>query len=459
MNKFYFPGYARHTVHASLCVLITLLGGCTHTNLINQGDSYAEQGRHELAMVQYHQALQLKPSRDDTRVKYNEAQISFQRWLTSIADAADVAYQSNLRGRAFMLYSKLLGTKSAGENVQAQARFQALQVALLDESLLQVKASYPVAVFGHNMESDIADLLPMVGDFSGLPNQREYSFALAAFDTIIVEQQEERSGEYISGIQIVENPEIDHLKNQIHHLNHEVKEFRRDRKKYRHRIKEAKHKISRINEEQDYKTEPDTNLTGEALKQALAQLHRAKRKLHKTIQAMEDDEERLYNTIHQLDMTPATIIEEVYSVHSYFVTHSAYILKGEVLITTAGSTVVYPLEVVNNDSYHDAQPLLNMNADPLVQISAQALTADLHVSARTVAQSFMREELQKYRAGLLASARGEIDKSSRFEKLVSYGLSGRNGVSDRVAHQMEEELQATYGFDGEFPINRLLYGF
>ena len=71
----------------------------------------------------------------------------------------------------------------------------------------------------------------------------------------------------------------------------------------------------------------------------------------------------------------------------------------------------------------------------------------------------MREELQKYRAGLLASARGEIDKSSRFEKLVSYGLSGRNGVSNRVANQMEEELQATYGFDGEFPINRLLYGF
>jgi len=194
MNKFYFPGYARHTVHASLCVLITLLGGCTHTNLINQGDSYAEQGRHELAMVQYHQALQLKPSRDDTRVKYNEAQIGFQRWLTNIADAADVANESNNKGRTLILYSKLLAAKTAGENVQAQARFEALQIELLDQSLLQVKASYPVAVFGHNMEADIADRLPMVGDFSGLPNQREYSFALGAFEHNIVGQQGEQSG-------------------------------------------------------------------------------------------------------------------------------------------------------------------------------------------------------------------------------------------------------------------------
>jgi hypothetical protein len=150
---------------------------------------------------------------------------------------------------------------------------------------------------------------------------------------------------------------------------------------------------------------------------------------------------------------------DVYSPHAYFVTHSAYTLKGEVIITTASRTVVLPLEVIDNDSYHDEQPLLDLNADPLVHISSEALNAELHASARTVVQNFIRDEVQEYRANILTSAQRAIGLDSRFEKLVSYGLSGRKGVSKRVANQMEEELQADYGVEGEFPINKLLYGF
>jgi tetratricopeptide (TPR) repeat protein len=459
MNKFCFPGYAGLRAEASLFLIVTFLSGCAHTNILSQGDTYAEQGRYELAMVQYDKALQLKPDRDDTRDKFKQAQMSFQHWLQTINDAADVAYDRNQKGRALVLYGKVLASQSSEENHQAETRFQALHSALSNQSLLKVKVSYPLPAFGHNIETDIADIIPILDDYTGLPNQREYSFALEEFGEKIVEQDEEFVGEYISGAQLVGNPEIDHLQNRIHHIHREMKELRRDRKKYKHRIKDAGRTIARIEEEQDDNPELDTEQESKELKQAKAQLHRARRKLHKINDELEDQEDRLYNTIHQLAGTPATIIVDVYSPHSYFVTHSAYILKGEVLVTTAGRTVAYPLEVVDNDSYHDAQPLLDLNADPLVQISAKALSAELHASARIVAQNFIRDEVQEYRAGLLTSAEGAIGINSRFEKLVSYGLSGRNGVSQRVANQMEEELQADYGVQGEFPVNKLLYGF
>lgn len=459
MNKLYFPDYAGHRAYLSLFMIVTFLGGCAHTNILKQGDTYAEQGRYELAMVQYDQALQLKPGRDDTRDKFNLAQVGFQNWLKIINDAADVAYDRNRKGRALILYAKVLAAQSPGENHQAEARFQALHMALSDQSLLKVKASYPVPVFGHNIEADIADIIPLLNDYTGLPNQRKYSFALEVFDEKIVEKDEELIGEYISGTQIVRNPKIDHLQNQIHHINLEMRELRHDRKKYKRRIKDAEHTIGQIEDDHDDSTAPFKEQENKELKQAKAQLHRARRKFHKTIDELEGEEDLLYNTIHHLDETPVTIDIDVYSPHSYFVTHSAYILQGEVLITTAGRTIHYPLEVADNDSYHDAQPLLDLNADPLVQISAEALGAELHASARTVALNFIRNEVQEYRAGLLTSAKGAIGTNSRFEKLVNYGLSGRNGVSKRISNQLEEELQADYGIAGEFQINRLLYGF
>ena len=469
MNKFYLPNSAAHTIHVTLFLLVIFLGGCTHSNLLSKGDTYAEQHRYELAIAQYDQALQIKPGRNDTHEKLKQAEVGFQHWLRDINDAADIAYEGDEKGRALILYGKVLaagGPKEIpGANLQAEARFQALQTALMDQSLLQVKATYPVPIFGQDLESDVADILPILNDYSGLPNQREYSFTLDEFDKKITEQDEERIGEYISGTQLVENPEIDRLQNRIHHLNHEVKELRHDRKKYKHRIRDAERTIAQIEDDhaeqevQDGFTQSQAERNSEELKQAKAQLRKTRRKLRKTISALEDYEDRLHHTIDNLDVIPATIAEDVYSTHSYFVTHSAYILTGEVLVTTAGHTVAYPLEVVDNDSYHDAQPLLELNADPLVQISAEALIAKLHASARTVAQNIIRDEVQKYRADLLTSANTAVGTKARFEKLVNYGLSGRNGVSRRVANQMEEELQAAYGMEGEFPINRILYGF
>ena len=52
MNKLYFPDYAGHRAYLSLFMIVTFLGGCAHTNILKQGDTYAEQGRYELAMVQ-----------------------------------------------------------------------------------------------------------------------------------------------------------------------------------------------------------------------------------------------------------------------------------------------------------------------------------------------------------------------------------------------------------------------
>jgi uncharacterized membrane protein (DUF106 family) len=306
----------------------------------------------------------------------------------------------------------------------------------------------------------------MPTEYTGLPNQRVYRFSLEKFEEEIVEWDEEYIGEYISGTEIVENPEIHHLQNRIHRINREIKELRRDRKKYKHRIKDAEHKIAQIEKDRNDNPGPLTEKEykelkkqKKELKQAKEQLHRAKGKLHKTSDEIEEQEDLLYNTTRYLAETPATIIVDVYSPHAYFVTHSAYTLKGEVHITTASGTVVFPLEVVDNDNYHDAQPLLNLNADPLVHISPEALNAQLYASARTVVQDFMRDEVQEYRANLLTSAQRAVGLDSRFEKLVSYGLSGRKGVSRRVANQMEEALQADYGVAGEFPINKLLYDF
>ena len=466
MIKISFPSYADLRGFVSLFFTIIFLSSCAHTKIVNQGDTYAEQGRYELAMAQYDQALQLKPRRNDTRDKFNQAQLALQQWLQTINDAADEAYDRNQKGRALVLYGKVLAAQGPRENPQAETRFQELHKALSEQSLLMVKASYPVPVFGQNLETGIDDIIPMPDDYTGLPNQREYSFSLEEFDEEIVEWDEEYIGEYISGSEIVENPEIDHLQNRIYRINREIKELRRDRKKYKHRIKDAEHKIAQIEKdrndnqgpltEEEYKELKKEN---KELKQAKEQLHRAKGKLRKTIDKIEDQEDRLYRTTRHLAETPATITVDVYSPHSYFVTHSAYTLKGEVRITTANGTQVLPLEVVDKDSYHDAQPLLDLDADPLIHISPKALNAELHASARAVVRNFIRDEVREYRANLLTSAQRAIGLDSRFEKLVSYGLSGRNGVSKRVANQMEEELQADYGAAGEFPINKLLYGF
>ena len=400
MIKFSFPSYAGLRAFVSLFFTVTFLSSCAHTKIVNQADTYAEQGRYELAMVQYDQALQLKPARDDTRDKFNQAQLAFQQWLQTINDAANVAYDRNQKGRALVLYGKVLAAQGPGENPQAETRFQALHKALSEQSLLAVRASYPVPVFGQNLETGIEDITPMLDDYTGLPNQREYSFSLEDFDEEIVEWDEEYTGEYISGSQIVENPEIDHLQNRIHRINRDIKELRRDRKKYKHRIKDAEHTIAQIEKDRNDNPGPLTEKEykelkkeNKELKKAKEQLRRARRKLHKTIDEIEDQEDRLDNTIHHLAETPATIVVDVYSPHSYFVTHSAYTLKGEVRITTASGILVLPLEVVDNDSYHDAQPLLNLNADPLVHISSETLNAELHASARAFVRNFIRDEV------------------------------------------------------------------
>jgi hypothetical protein len=141
------------------------------------------------------------------------------------------------------------------------------------------------------------------------------------------------------------------------------------------------------------------------------------------------------------------------------VTNSTYTLKGAVVVTEGGHSTWYELEVVSNDSYHEAQPLLDLVADPLSQLSKQQLQNELRASARIFTQDYLRDELEAYRTGLLASANNTIGANPRMEKLVSYGLSSHSGVNPQVARRMEQQLQSEYGIEGEFPINTLLHQF
>jgi anti-sigma factor RsiW len=92
-------------------------------------------------------------------------------------------------------------------------------------------------------------------------------------------------------------------------------------------------------------------------------------------------------------------------------------------------------------------------------MSEQQLRGELQASARTFAQDYIRTEVRSHRASLLTSANRTVGSDSRVEKLVSYGLSGRNGVSSHISGKMQQQLQSEYGVEGEFPINTLLRGF
>jgi hypothetical protein len=470
MNKPLFADCRkRQTICLSLC-LLAILSGCTHTRLLKQGDGFADQGRLELAIQQYDRALRIKPDQVKTRAKRYEAEAGLRHWLAWINRAADSAYERNQKGRALLLYGKVIEA-NLGASPTTNARFRTLHSALSAESQLHVTTHYPADIFGNNLQAGIQDILPLEQSYTGLPNEREFTFEFQELGGKIIESDETRHGQYISGTQWVRNPALRQLKDQIYRLNHDVKELRHDRNKYRHRIDEGEMSLARLQREHNddgdegdegshkHHDTHDKKPDNEEIKLAKSQLHRVRRQLRKTTDQLQHHEHRLHQTINRLDDTPATILENIYSTHTYFVTNSTYTLKGAVVVTEGGHSRSYELEVASNDSYHEAQPLLDLAVDPLFQLSEQQLQIELRASARIFTQDYLRDELKAYRTGLLASANNTIGAKPQMEKLVSYGLSSHSGVNQQIARRMEQQLQSEYGIEGEFPINSLLHQF
>ena len=138
-------------------------------------------------------------------------------------------------------------------------------------------------------------------------------------------------------------------------------------------------------------------------------------------------------------------------------THSSFELRGEVIVTEGNHSVAYDLSATSQDTYHEAQFLLGLDADPLIQSSQQQLSNELRSSARFFAQDYVRDEVLEYRASMLGAANQATSRNSRMEGLVRYGLSGRDGVNRQVAKTMAQQLQSQFGIVGEFRVNALLY--
>lgn len=458
----------KKNVVSFMILSLLLLTGCASKRHIKAGDNFMQEGRYELAVRAYSEALQSRRKDTETQQKLIIAEEKFNQWLAQISLQAQQAEANQHNEVALLLYAKLaqqgdFAARQAFNRLYTNIRPQVVyQVYLERQQSLDLTASiqtHPDLMLANS---------PVSG--SGI----NLSALLSPESFTIHEQQIVRSGEFLAHYKKEENPQFRELNHDIDHLEEDIRRLEKDWRKADKKVRQQQTDVTLLEKDQEIWTlkiaDLPVNSTAaqrlqaklktleeETLPKALRELKKRKRHLTAIDDDLKKSKRRKTKLLERFRHTEPTVDVPVYATIEYPVQIMTKRVNGQLTLTTnQGRSSQLVIRAEHTDEGHNAIPQLQLDANPIQLQSDAQMRLAYQANATTDAMATVLTWKDNYRRQLAENALNAQTPNQRTQLFVRYLLSGE--VSDsNLVNQFKAHLAFTYGKAGEFDLPTILF--
>lgn len=461
-NTVPFIKKSRFTLLTTMTIL-ALLNGCAHQNYLDEGLKYVQTNQYEAAVEQFTLALNEQPDDIKTQTALANATQKLHDWATALEPKADAALENGQLGKAFLLYGK---SAQITTNPYSVKHYKGLYSTLREKSIIHAQIS--------PNKLGITDVeLNKIEGIKANKNAKVL-LTLSQSNPIFETQQSTYDAvvQYISGSQLIANPELIDLQHQLQNNRNKQRSHQRKLSQLRSSYNEANSqaqslssKIQRVEMRQ-----LATNLSNEqhaAYKQQISTLRNqlstaknkkesANKKLSKTKKNAANLSKKINRISNDLSFTPAVIEVPVYSDYTYQEFKQTNILSGVVYLRVNNAMRTASVKVSSSDVSYPAQPTINLAPNPMTVLSKQQLTPQYNSERFQIGLRLINELIAEHKASFLYQAQDSVDLDKKLTLLVQHGLVTNDGASETALAMFTNILTTEFGHGGVFNVNRLL---
>lgn len=446
-----------------MTIIFILLSGCAHQNYLDEGLKYSKTNQYEAAVEQFTLALNEQPDDIETQSALANATKNLHDWATALEPKADIALKNKQLGKALLLYGK---SAQITKNPYSVKNYKSLYSTLREKSLINAKIS--------PNKLGISDV--ELNKVEGIKTSKEAKvlLTLSQSNPIFETQQSTHDAviEYISGSQLIANPEIIELQHQLQNVQSKRHSYHRKQDELRSsynnansRVQSLSSKIQRVEMQQlatNLSSQQHANYKQQAsslrsqLSSAKSQKESAKQSLEKIKKSSANLNNKISRIASGLSYTPAVVEVPVYSDYIYQEFKQTNILSGVVYLRVNNAIRTASVNVSSSDVSHPAQPTINLPPNPMTVLSQQQLTPQYNAERFKIGLRLINELVAEHKASFLYKAQDSTNLDQKLTLLVQHGLVTSDGASETALTMLTSMLTAEFGRGGIFNSNQLL---
>ena len=440
------------------------LGACAHQRHTDNANDYLQEGRYELAVRDFQQALKLKPNNDDNRQRLKIAQAELDRWLAGVRAGANQAYQNQQQGKALLLYGKIVQLDSDSESLW---RYQQLTDQLTRQHAMKVSLQYDSMLLGANFAEDLQGIQVQPGR-----SELNIAFKLSNYQSSRKYVESAQTQEYLAGIETLVNPDYLYTQDHIRDNRHQLKKAKKETKRYQSRKRSLNADIDGVQNTIAQRTSALANKDPETeeyaqLERALAKALQSKaslvskrdenqRSLDKYQKRFHRAEHKLEDAYERLAYLPPTVEQEVFETYAYTLGTLKQSMSVDLRIEEPSRRHTQTALFTRSDSEHSAHPIIGLAAKDALELSDSQMRAEADESAAALGRIYLQQLREEHRYKLAQKRRQETHPAEQLELGVAYLLAGDQSQDTGLESELRQHLYREYGVAGEFPIHHLL---
>jgi hypothetical protein len=444
--------------------LLLLLSGCAHKNYMEEGQKFAQTNQYEAAVEQFSLALNEEPDDVATKNQLNIAKKQLNNWAVALEPKADDAFSDNHLGKALLLYGK---SAQITQNPYAVKRYKEIYATLRSQSMINAN------VLTNKLGISNVTLASIDGIKGSKVGSTSLSFAQSNPIFEIQQSTQDAVTQYISGSQLIANPQLIDLQHQLqdvkrqrHEYNQDINHLSNESHNERSNVQNLSGQLQRIEMSLSATNLSSAQLANYNQRAATlrSQLSSAKsneksvvRHLNNAQHSFNSLSKKLHHIADDLSLTPAVVEVPVYSdyVHQEF--KQTNTLSGVVYLNVNEVTRTASVNVGSSDTSHPAHPTINLAANALRVLSQQQLKPQYDTERFNIGLRLVNELIAEYKASYLYQAQDSTDLEHKMTLLVQHGLITHDGASKNASTILNDMLIVEFGRGGIFNINQLLH--
>jgi len=441
------------------------MSGCAHRNLVDAGQQFMMQQQFELAVERFSAAAKEQPDNEDTAQQLARAKAQLNNWAANLEQQANLAETKQQSEKALLLYGKVVQlTRSPTANEHYKALYQQLRT----DSMLVASLS-----------SEGIDINPqLIHQTDGLLLSQETVATTLKFsqsNPIFEIQQSTKTlqTQYISGSQMIANPELVKLQHELSQKQHQQQDTNSKINRLARRVRQLQ------------STQHDLDLSKNSVEMALAASGLATAQRAQLDQRLTSINSSLSRTNHQLSEQQHTVTDlkrqqsqrrqktntlahdlahvspvvevPVYSDYQYPVQQQTNSLTSTLYLTVNNQIRPANISVESTDQSHPDHPTIGLANNPMVVSTQQQLTPLLIQQRDNVVRRLLGELVDEKKLGFYYQSQQAISSDDKLALLIKHGLMTTQGPIAQARDTIQNILILEYGRGGEFDINKLLH--
>jgi len=447
-----------------LASLLFMLSGCAHQNYMEEGQKFSQSNQYEAAVQQFNLALNEEPDDVVTQKQLQNAKSQLNQWALALEPKADTALKNDNLGKALLLYGKSAQITKSEHSVK---RYKSIYAKLRNESMVTAN------VIANKLGINNTTLNKIDGIRANKSATTSLSFAQSNPIFEIQQSTQEAVTQYISGSQLIENPELVDLQHQLQDLrsrrnqyDHEISSLRNESHNERTHIQRLSSQLQRVEMSLSATNLSNSQLTryNQQAANLRNQLSNAKRNeksvahhLNEAQHSFNSVSDKFHHLSEDLSITPAVVEVPVYSdyVHQEF--HQTNTLSGVVYLNVNKVTRTASVSVASSDTSHPAHPTINLAANPLDVLSQQQLIPQYNTEQFNIGLRLINELIAEHKSSYLFKAQDATNLDNKMTLLVQHGLITHEQASSNAVKNLNDMLVTEFGRGGIFNIKKLLH--